>query len=189
MKSTVGVNCFIVVIIVVIQNCLNMTMAMKIQAECSACEEVLDILQARLEEEKPGETTIDLRNRLDANGQRQGKKVEYKNSELRVTNLLDELCRELRFHSVTTNKSEDVDRWRRMKEHVRKGQNEAFHKRMSAKLESYCAFLLDEYEDEISTYIREYEMGDDIVDKFCTTFLQACPETSHADKNASNEEL
>ena len=50
-------------------------------------------LEKRLEAEKP-RNHLDMRHRLDPNGKRWGPVIEYKISELRMTELMDDLCEE-----------------------------------------------------------------------------------------------
>ena len=98
-----------------------------------------------------GEKNIDLRNRLNPQGQREGKQIEYKDSELRVETLLEDVCNEFATVSYVQssdpqNKSgEAVREWKEVSSKARKGKNAAYHKKMQDKFKSYCAFLLDEH--------------------------------------------
>eukprot|EP00882_Tetradesmus_deserticola_P020670 GHRQ01022333.1.p1 GENE.GHRQ01022333.1~~GHRQ01022333.1.p1 ORF type:complete len:175 (+),score=72.93 GHRQ01022333.1:272-796(+) len=65
--------------------------ALAIDAECSACEAVAAELQRRLESEHK-RAHLDMRHRLDKDGNRYGKILDYKVSEQRAVNLLDDLC-------------------------------------------------------------------------------------------------
>ncbi|WIA40454.1 hypothetical protein OEZ86_013810 [Tetradesmus obliquus] len=65
--------------------------ALAIEAECSACEAVAAELQRRLDAEVK-RAHLDMRHRLDKDGNRYGKILDYKVSEQRAVNLLDDLC-------------------------------------------------------------------------------------------------
>ncbi|KAF6261131.1 TLR4 regulator and MIR-interacting MSAP-domain-containing protein [Scenedesmus sp. NREL 46B-D3] len=65
--------------------------ALAIEGECSACEAVAAELQRRLESEHK-RAHLDMRHRLDKDGNRYGKILDYKVSEQRAVNLLDDLC-------------------------------------------------------------------------------------------------
>uniref|UniRef100_A0A061RDE6 Protein canopy 1-like n=1 Tax=Tetraselmis sp. GSL018 TaxID=582737 RepID=A0A061RDE6_9CHLO len=58
-----------------------------VEFKCSACEAVASELQSRLNKEVP-RNHLDMRHRLDGNGNRYGKMIPYKESELRVHDLL-----------------------------------------------------------------------------------------------------
>ena len=150
---------------------------------CSACSLVMQPLQKRLDEEKIGEKVIDLRNRLDPHGQRQGKQIAYKDSELRVETLLDDLCSE-EFKDVSFVQNEPKPAtdgslksvWKSVSQKARKGKHKAYHEKQQRKFEGYCAFLFDEHEDEVAKIIRQFEKGKGIsvADQFCTDFLNVC---------------
>eukprot|EP00879_Flechtneria_rotunda_P005224 GHRR01005507.1.p1 GENE.GHRR01005507.1~~GHRR01005507.1.p1 ORF type:complete len:301 (+),score=79.80 GHRR01005507.1:153-1055(+) len=72
-----------------------------IEAECSACEAVAAELQRRLDAETP-RTHLDMRHRLDKDGNRYGKVINYKVSELRAVNLLDDLCSVMEQYTIIT---------------------------------------------------------------------------------------
>ena len=62
-----------------------------IDAKCSACAAVATQLQSALEAERP-RNHLDMRGRLDSKGVRYGKLIDYKVSELRFVELLENLC-------------------------------------------------------------------------------------------------
>ena len=62
-----------------------------IDDKCAACRAVAGELEFELSKEKP-RNHLDMRHRLDSKGQRQGKLIDYRVSELRVVELLDDLC-------------------------------------------------------------------------------------------------
>ena len=168
---------------VVVMSAVPRAAAMKMPSACSACELAIGSLQERLENEKMGEKTIDLRNRLDPHGQRQGKTIEYKDSETRIEALTGELCAEefkdVSFvqsdaHATTNGSTTSV--WKSVSSQARKGKNKAYHEKQQRKFEGYCAFLFDEYEEEFARLIRGFEKGKgmSVTDAFCIDFLKVC---------------
>eukprot|EP00243_Klebsormidium_subtile_P011663 TRINITY_DN6709_c0_g1_i1.p1 TRINITY_DN6709_c0_g1~~TRINITY_DN6709_c0_g1_i1.p1 ORF type:complete len:111 (-),score=0.87 TRINITY_DN6709_c0_g1_i1:212-544(-) len=63
-----------------------------IESECSACQAIAEELTTAIKNEKP-RNHIDLRHRLDSKGQREGRVIDYRVSELRAFELLEGLCR------------------------------------------------------------------------------------------------
>ncbi|PIA46699.1 hypothetical protein AQUCO_01500321v1 [Aquilegia coerulea] len=70
-----------------------------IDDKCAACNAVAEELEIGLSNEKP-RNHLDLRNRLDSKGQRQGKVIDYRVSELRVVELLDGLCEKMQEYTL-----------------------------------------------------------------------------------------
>ena len=67
--------------------------ATAIVSQCSACEAVAEVLQKRLDDESDLRSLdVDLKGRIDPNGKRIGKRIPYKLSEMRVFDLLEGLC-------------------------------------------------------------------------------------------------
>eukprot|EP00898_Chlorokybus_atmophyticus_P000906 jgi/Chlat1/1816/Chrsp135S02140 len=63
-----------------------------IESKCSACQAVAAELETALTKERP-RNHLDMRHRLNSQGQREGKVIDYRLSELRVVELLDGLCK------------------------------------------------------------------------------------------------
>ena len=118
-------------------------------------------LSSRIKEEKPA-GDVDLRNRLDPNGQRQGKYIPYAQSEMRVHALTDKVCDDLsmwRFHKADNEwLPHERTRGLDLLNPLLKSQGEEEGKR----LQQYCHRILDDNEDEISKAIRrgKFELGD-----------------------------
>jgi hypothetical protein len=67
-------------------------------------------LEIDLASERP-RNHLDMRHRLDSQGQREGKVIDYKVSELRVVELLDGLCtkmKEYTLNSVLSQYNSDI---------------------------------------------------------------------------------
>ena len=198
-STTGGSRCMVLVVCVIslLACALSPVAGMSMPSACSACSLVMQPLQKRLDEEKIGEKLIDLRNRLDPHGQRQGKQIEYKNSELRVETLLDDLCAG-EFKNVSFVQSDPKPAtdgslksvWRSVSEKARKGKNRGYHEKQQRKFEGYCAFLFDEYEDEVTKIIRQFEKGKGIsvVDQFCADFIKVCERTTPATETKNDDD-
>eukprot|EP01043_Picozoa_sp_COSAG02_P090528 COSAG02_NODE_27364_length_611_cov_1.248047_1_plen_85_part_10 len=73
--------------------CLVLPPATAIVSQCSACEAVAEVLQKRIDAESDLRSLdVDLKGRIDPNGKRIGKRIPYKLSEMRVFDLLEDLC-------------------------------------------------------------------------------------------------
>ena len=138
---------------------------MAIDSKCSACQAMAFELQQRLDKEVP-RNHLDMRHRLDGDGNRYGKMIPYKESELRVHDLLDTLCKEMEKYSlILTNTTEGAQErlWTkllgegstRVDAKLRPGKAE--EKEQRRRLESHCARTLDDLEEDLSSAIREGE--------------------------------
>jgi hypothetical protein len=73
--------------------------ASSIGDKCAACKAVAAELEIGISSEKP-RNHLDLRNRLNSKGQREGKVIDYRVSELRVVELLDGLCDKMQDYTL-----------------------------------------------------------------------------------------
>ncbi|XVE69588.1 hypothetical protein DITRI_Ditri10aG0002700 [Diplodiscus trichospermus] len=115
-----------------------------IDDKCAACNAVA---------EKP-RNHLDMRYRLDSKGQRQGKVIDYRMSELRAVELLDGLCEKMQDYTlekIDSSKREwiKVDDWDILS--IDKQEAKAYSKDIS----SYCGRLLEETEDELTELIKK----------------------------------
>ncbi|KAF7077273.1 hypothetical protein CFC21_081843 [Triticum aestivum] len=67
--------------------------------KCAACKAVASELEIGISSEKP-RNHLDLRNRLNSKGQREGKVIDYRVSELRIVELLDDLCDKMQDYTL-----------------------------------------------------------------------------------------
>ena len=109
-----------------------------IESKCTACAAVAAELGGALESERP-RNHLDMRGRLDSKGQRYGKLIDYKVSELRFVELLENLCED-----VASSYGYTVGVWR--KGPKPKG---AQGKAMRAELSGYCHRLVEEQEEAL----------------------------------------
>ncbi|KAJ6921070.1 protein seele-like [Populus alba x Populus x berolinensis] len=78
---------------------LTFTVVSSIDDKCAACNAVAEEIENGLSNEKP-RNHLDLRHRLDSKGQRKGKVIDYRVSELRVVELLDGLCDKMQDYTL-----------------------------------------------------------------------------------------
>eukprot|EP00884_Botryococcus_braunii_P014551 jgi/Botrbrau1/23097/Bobra.0243s0034.1 len=180
---------------IVIFAAIFIPIATAISKECSACSAVAEELQLKLEKEKP-KKDIDLRARLDSEGNRYGKVIEFRMSELRVLELLEGLCDSMLEYefaaSPATNDTPAQWQWVKSSESklvgwTRLDKAEKLTRRK--ELEFYCARLVEVHEDTISAAVRKPEFtSSDLRPLFCRQLTKACPaETSPVQKPGSDE--
>ncbi|XP_010434639.1 PREDICTED: uncharacterized protein LOC104718571 [Camelina sativa] len=108
---------------------------------------VQEELELQLLKENP-RNHLDMRNRLNSKGQREGKVIDYRISDLRVVDLLDGLCD--RMQDYTLQKVESMNsQW------VKVGNFDNLTNKQEAKahandISTYCGRLLEETEDEVN---------------------------------------
>ncbi|CAK7346003.1 unnamed protein product [Dovyalis caffra] len=78
---------------------LTFTFVSGIDDKCAACNAVAEEIEYGLSNEKP-RNHLDMRHRLDSKGQRKGKVIDYRVSELRVVELLDGLCDKMQDYTL-----------------------------------------------------------------------------------------
>ncbi|XP_020535477.1 protein canopy-1 isoform X2 [Jatropha curcas] len=152
-----------------------------------------DELERGLSNEKP-RNHLDMRNRLNSKGQREGKVIDYRVSDLRVVELLDGLCDKMQdytLHKIDPTKSAwiKVDSWDNLAEN--KQEARAYSKDIS----SYCGRLLEETEDELAELIKKgYVKVGGVSKVLCQDLSKHCTSSSdshqvNGDDNESDGEL
>eukprot|EP00249_Psilotum_nudum_P036472 c7500_g1_i1 orf=467-1096(-) len=122
--------------------------------KCAACRAVAAELEIELLNERP-RNHLDMRHRLDSRGQREGKVIDYRVSELRVVELLDGLCSKMKGYTLGKTVPGKV-MWVRvddMNESLSgsdRQEAEAYSKQMT----TYCGRLLEETDEELGERIR-----------------------------------
>ncbi|KAG8377251.1 hypothetical protein BUALT_Bualt08G0008800 [Buddleja alternifolia] len=154
-----------------------------IDDKCAACNAIA---------EKP-RNHLDMRHRLDSKGQREGKLIDYRASELRVVELLDGLCEKMQDYTLEKVDSNrqlwiKVNNWDNLK--TNKQEARAYSKDIS----TFCGRLLEETEDELSDLIKKGSVRVGEVSKvLCQDLGRYCSHTSGnweaVDDGTSNEEL
>ena len=149
--------------------------ASAIDAKCSACSAVASELGEALEAERP-RNHLDMRGRLDSKGQRYGKLIDYKVSELRFVELLEGLCASVASKyrldaSVAASDEQPGAEW--TKGRRPKG---AAGKAMRAEIEGYCHRLVEEQEEALQAALYAGELDPATAEeKMCRDFaLRDC---------------
>ncbi|PWA42168.1 hypothetical protein CTI12_AA548070 [Artemisia annua] len=164
---------------------MAVSIAYSIDDKCAACNAVAEELELGIIKEKP-RNHLDMRHRLDSKGQREGKVIDYRVSDLRVVDLLDGLCDKMQDYTlqkIDSNKKTwiKVDDW----DDITSNKQEA--RAHSKEISSYCGRLLEETEDELAEQIKKGSVKVGEVSKvLCQDLSQHCKQTSQY--QSSNDE-
>ncbi|KAJ0085659.1 hypothetical protein Patl1_09369 [Pistacia atlantica] len=148
-----------------------------IEDKCGACNAVAEELELGLSKEKP-RNHLDMRHRLDSKGQRVGKVIDYRVSELRVVELLEGLCDKMLDYTLekvdsTRREWVRVDHWDNIT--ISKQEAKAYAKDIS----TYCGRLLEETEDELAELIKKGSIqAGDVSKVLCQDLSQHCDVSS-----------
>nr|GEW11200.1 hypothetical protein [Tanacetum cinerariifolium] len=161
--------------------------AYSIDDKCAACNAVAEELELGIIKEKP-RNHLDMRHRLDSKGQREGKVIDYRVSDLRVVDLLDGLCDKMQDYTlqkIDSNKKTwiKVDDW----DDITSNKQEA--RAHSKEISSYCGRLLEETEDELAEQIKRgsVKVGD-VSKVLCQDLSQHCKQTSSQYQSSNDED-
>eukprot|EP01023_Acetabularia_acetabulum_P039275 TRINITY_DN3774_c0_g1_i1.p2 TRINITY_DN3774_c0_g1~~TRINITY_DN3774_c0_g1_i1.p2 ORF type:complete len:183 (+),score=23.29 TRINITY_DN3774_c0_g1_i1:183-731(+) len=154
-----------------------------IEHPCSACLAIANVLQQRLDEERP-RNHLDFRHRLDSEGKRYGKMVEYRMSELRVYELLEDLCHQLSnftlgLVNVSTQSEQEEWQWVKIKGEGKldiskdKLVNRREQKERGRQLEAYCGRILTDHEESISQALQKDEV-EEVGQFLCADLMGSC---------------
>ncbi|PKI55096.1 protein seele [Punica granatum] len=121
--------------------------------KCAACNAVAGELEIGLSNEKP-RNHLDMRHRLDSKGQREGKLIDYRVSELRVVELLDGLCEKMQDYTLEKRGSGKPE-WVKVYDWDQLKENKPEARAHSKAISSYCGRLLEETEDKLAELIRK----------------------------------
>lgn len=161
--------------------------ATSIDDKCAACNAVAEELERGLANEKP-RNHLDLRNRLDSKGQRQGKVIDYRVSELRVVELLDGLCEKMQEYTLLKTASE-TQQWMRVQNWDNLTINKQEAKAHSKHISSYCGRLLEGTEEELAELIKNGSVKPGGVGKvLCEDLSKHCRKTSGSQKEADSDD-
>ncbi|CDO97910.1 unnamed protein product [Coffea canephora] len=159
---------------------------LSIDDKCAACTAIAEELERGLMNERP-RNHLDMRHRLDAKGQRQGKVIDYRVSELRVVDLLDGLCEKMQDYTLekvdsSTQVWMKVDNWDILK------TNRQEARAHSKAISSFCGRLLEETEDELSELIKKGSVKAGSVSKvLCEDLGRYCDQPSDDDGKVMDE--
>jgi hypothetical protein len=158
-----------------------------IDDKCAACKAVAVELEAALTNEKP-KNHLDMRHRLDSRGQREGKVIDYKVSELRVVELLDGLCERMKDYTLDKADSSKVkwvkvEDWESAVLSIEKQEAKAHAKDMS----TFCGRLLEQSEEELAEKIKSGTVNvGGVEDVLCRDLSKHCGPVKYQDLNESN---
>ncbi|OVA00641.1 protein of unknown function DUF3456 [Macleaya cordata] len=143
--------------------------------KCAACNAVAEELELGLSNEKP-RNHLDMRHRLDSKGQRKGKVIDYRVSELRIVELLDGLCEKMQDYTL-----EKIDSTRREWIKVADWNNLTVDKQearaYSKHISSYCGSGLN-YFVQLAELIKKGSIRSGDVSKvLCQDLSKHCSKT------------
>ncbi|KAG7667906.1 hypothetical protein Ndes2437A_g07918 [Nannochloris sp. 'desiccata'] len=177
--------------------------------KCSACEAVAAELSTRLANERP-RNHLDARHRLDAEGKRYGKVIDFKISELRVIELIEDLCTEMNKYQLASHdnsssnkeRSKDSDdekqRWilssEALVDDIADGTNaesteasEHLLKEQRRILRISCSDIIGDWEDDIAEAITSGKAdSENVRDVLCVALGKYCPAPTEAGAGASH---
>ena len=136
-----------------------------IEHKCSANVIIAEKLWSKLEVENKGLKELDLTHRLDSKGERLGGKIDYRDSEIRYLELMEDICETLPI--ATPVPIDGTVRWTDLS----KNKNAAvfsskLYSNKEKKLElktvliNHCTFVLDEYEENLVQFLRKGDWED-----------------------------
>ncbi|KAK3279524.1 hypothetical protein CYMTET_12596 [Cymbomonas tetramitiformis] len=175
-----------VLLLVIVLPYERTNMVSAIEAKCSACKAVAERIEMALDEEKPHQD-LDLRGRLDSQGVRFGKVVDYKMSELRMVELFDDLCESMSKYGLATEDGTPVWVLKAGKKGLATG---AKGKAETKDLTSYCGALLEESEESLMEAIQSDELEHTkVADILCKQITHHCKEPKKPKKSKKKTEL
>ncbi|CAH2079564.1 unnamed protein product [Thlaspi arvense] len=154
--------------------------------KCAACNAVADELESQFLKEKP-RNHVDMRNRLNSKGQREGKVIDYRISDLRVVDLLDGLCD--RMQDYTLQKVESKSRQWVKVANFDNLTNKQEAKAHANDISTYCGRLLEETEDELAEVIKNGSLKvGDVRKVMCQTLSNHCSKSSETDSEDEEDD-
>eukprot|EP00897_Mesotaenium_endlicherianum_P006890 jgi/Mesen1/6229/ME000320S05424 len=153
---------------------------------CNACLTVSVEFTDRIFSEKP-KNHIDLRHRLDSQGKREGKVIDYRVSELRVVELMDSLCKQMLEYTLAT-RDDGARIWARKDDSAKLSERAKMVQEMQGK--ELGRWLLEEKEDELGEMIRKGEITPetDIDELICRNMTRHCTDADWAERNGETDE-
>lgn len=153
------------------------TLAHCVDDKCAACNAVAGELEIGLSNEKP-RNHLDMRHRLDSKGQREGKLIDYRVSELRVVELLDGLCEKMQDYTLEKRDSTQLE-WVKVDDWDQLMTDKQEARAHSKAISTYCGRLLEDTEDELAKLIRQGSVKAGGVTKvLCEDLSKHCSQTS-----------
>lgn len=138
---------------------------------------------------------IDVRHRLDKDGKRYGKIIDFAQSELRVSELLDDLCDTMNKYHLRNHEDKDIilkpDRqhWVLSSEvPVDQHPNVHLMKEQQRVLKNACADIISSWEDELSDGLRVgIVTADSVKHVLCQEMSGFCRYQTYSKSQKENE--
>eukprot|EP00892_Ulva_mutabilis_P005253 jgi/Ulvmu1/309/UM001_0313.1 len=168
---------------------VSLAVASPVFQKCEACRIVADAFLGRLSSERV-RNHLDMRHRLDKDGKRYGKVIDYKVSELRASEILDDLCEDMSHYGMTKAAAPETDgadaagqavaEWTwLLKGADSYGDLEKLTgepaKQMSKRLKNYCYGVIERTEDSLAKYLASESDHHEGLDEFlCERLVGHC---------------
>ena len=182
--------CVLVVVLVVF--CLVLPQTTAIVSQCSACEAVAEVLQKRIDAESDLRSLdVDLKGRIDPDGKRIGKRIPYKLSEMRVFDLLEDLCGDVKDgYQLTPRKPKTWASTAWMEEAKRNAwKKDARLQHQHTQIGNYCDQLLDENDEDLTVALQDAAKDEvEVVAKqlLCRRVTKECAKADKKAKKAAD---
>ncbi|GER43965.1 canopy-like protein [Striga asiatica] len=158
-----------------------------VEDKCAACNAIAEELEQGLLHEKP-RNHLDMRHRLDSKGQRQGKLIDYRVSELRVVELLDGLCEKMQDYTLEKVGS-SRQTWIKVNSWDNLTTNKQEARAYSKDISTFCGRLLEETEDELAESIKKGSVKAGEVSKvLCQDLGRYCSRTSGTQESIDEDD-
>jgi hypothetical protein len=159
----------------------TVTFAAAAALQCSACEAFASELTDRLAAEVP-RSDLDVRHRLDAEGKRYGKVLQFATSEIRAVELLEGICEDgfaSKFHLVRNDDGQEL--WEKyITGNARASDAEL--KEQRRVLKAQCSTILGKFEDELIAWLRKEGDKPSASTLLCETLGRYCQERAGSDE-------
>ena len=158
-----------------------------IVSQCTACEAVAEVLQKRIDAESDLRSLdVDLKGRIDPSGKRIGKRIPYKLSEMRVFDLLEDLCSDVKDgYQLTPRKPKTWASTAWMEETKRTAwKRDAKLQHQHTQIGNYCDQLLDEHDEDLTSALQAAAADEDEVVVKQLLCRKVTKECAKADKKA-----
>ncbi|XP_020590072.1 protein seele isoform X4 [Phalaenopsis equestris] len=165
----------------------NLSLGFTMGDKCSSCNTIADEIQIGISNEKP-RNHLDMRHRLDSKGQREGKLIDYRVSELRVVELLDGLCEKMQDYTLEKlDTGEEI--WTKVNDWDNFPSDKQEARAYSKYISFFCARLLEETEDELAELLKkgDFKPGE-LRKQLCQNLSKHCV-TDSVDDDFVEDEL
>lgn len=149
-----------------------------IENKCGACIVVAKELMLVLADERL-RNHLDMRNRLNSEGKREGRMIDYRVSELRAVEILDGFCKKMDKYALLEmddSKRRLWSTWRNYAPRANTDTKKLIREEQGKEIKRWCERLLEDKEDEITAALLSGELNveSDASSILCTRVSSSC---------------